>query len=165
MTIFGSLSRIFYTNCPIRQKGKRYMRCTLFSLSLFKRPPLNDAPLFYAIRSSSRASSVRNFQQYQAPESSSAETRRLFLRRRKERNASILPPQHDIKKSEFTHIQICVLKTKQTTESGCALCENGWRRFVLRIRTPRIHSKNIYDGEEARRSFSMMMDLREENWW
>ena len=98
MTIFGSLSRIFYTNCPIRQKGKRYMRCALFlSLSLFKRPPLNDAPLFYAIRSSSRASSVRNFQQYQAPESSSAETRRLFLRRRKERNASILPPQHDIK--------------------------------------------------------------------
>ena len=164
MTIFVSLSRIFYTNCPIRQKGKRYMRCTLFlSLSLFKRPPLNDAPLFYAIRSSSRASSVRNFQQYQAPESSSAETRRLLEEEKREMHQFSPTARH--KKSEFTHIQICVLKTKQTTESGCALCENGWRRFVLRIRTPRIHSKNIYDGEEARRSFSMMMDLREENWW
>ena len=84
------------------------------------------------------------------------------IKKKKKREKRInSPPKHDIKKLEITYIQICVLKTKQTTESGCALCENGWRRFVIRILILRIHSSNIYDGEEARRSFSMMMDLRE----
>lgn len=96
---------------------------------------------------------------------------RVFLRvdektikKKRERNAPEKVKSRQLKAHKKLEIisYICVIKTKQTTESGCALCENGWGRFVILILILQIHSSNIYDGEEARNSFSMMMDLREE---